>query len=222
MTGARFGVLSEGANSAGGHLSGVTPHRRQGGLIRSLQGLNAEEIINGSPDVTLLFGLEPADLICTENVAKKLASHRFVCALMPYSNEIMEDSCNLILPIGTFAETSGTYVNCEGRWQSFGGIASPIGEARPGWKVLRVLGNLLDADGFEYVSSDEVLNEVYASVGGIGPDNTYKGGKPLQKVNRIVEEGFVADVPIYEVDAVVRRATALHLTPEAKRARSNN
>ena len=62
-----------------------------------------------------------------------------------------------MLPMGTFAETSGTYVNCEGRWQSQAGAATPVGEARPGWKILRVLGNLLNLAGFEYQSSEEVL-----------------------------------------------------------------
>ena len=222
MTGASFGGLSEGPNSAGGHLAGVIPHRQQAGVARSRQGWNAQDIINNSPEVTLLFGLEPIDVTCVDNVGKKLASHRFVCAMTPYSNESMEESCNLLLPIGTFAETSGTYVNCEGRWQSFGGIAKSIGAARPGWRVLRVLGNLLDAGGFEYVSSEEVLKEIRANITNITADNTYKGSKPLPKTTGATDGGLAIDVPIYQIDAVVRRATALQLTPEANRSRSNN
>ena len=75
----------------------------------------------------------------------------------------------MLLPIGTFAETSGTYVNCEGQWQSQPGAAQPLGEARPGWKVLRVLGNLLNLERFDYQSSEEVLAEVRQACAGAAP-----------------------------------------------------
>ncbi len=79
-------------------------------------------------------------------------------ALSPYGTA--KEFAHVILPIGTFAETSGTYVNLEGRWQSVPGAATPVGESRPAWKVLRVLGNLLNLPGFDYTSSDQITDEV--------------------------------------------------------------
>ena len=84
----------------------------------------------------------------------------FVVALTPYLGEALKAHADVVLPVGTFAETAGTFVNGEGRWQSFNGVASPVGESRPAWKVLRVLGNLLQMPDCEYASADEILAEV--------------------------------------------------------------
>ncbi len=81
-------------------------------------------------------------------------------AITPFQSEQLRNVAHVMLPIGTFAETSGTYVNLEGTWQSFPGAVAPQGEARPGWKVLRVLGNMLHVPGFDYVSSEDVLKEL--------------------------------------------------------------
>ena len=221
LTGATVGTLSESANTAGGHLAGVLPHRAAGGAARDSAGKHAADIVNDAPDVTLLFGLEPDDLTCVEDAGGKLASHSFVAAFTPYASESLLASANLLLPTGTFAETSGTFVNCEGRWQSFSGIANPVGEARPGWKVLRVVGNLVDAPGFEYVSSEEILDEIRSQIGEVEPDSAYRGGQAIAKPNGADEPGAEVDVPIYDIDPVVRRATALQLTPDARRARGD-
>ena len=216
---ASFGALTEGANSAGGYLAGVLPHKAQGGTSREKVGMNAAEMCAGSLDAVLLFGLEPdADLTCIANAGAGLAEQKFVAALTPYSSESLEQSSDLMLPIGTFAETAGTFVNCELRWQSFAGIANPVGEARPGWKVLRVLGNLLDAEGFDYDTNEEVREEITAQVGEVQSGQAYAGTKPLAKVNGEDAPSEQIDIPIYEIDGVVRRAAALQLTPEALRA----
>jgi NADH-quinone oxidoreductase subunit G len=124
-----------------------------------------------------------------------------------------------LLPIGTFAETSGTFVNCEGRWQSFAGVASPVGEARPGWKILRVLANLLDVVDSDYQSSLEIRDELKEMLGEITPDNSARHDNALAKPSGDDAAGNDIDVPIYQVDAIVRRAVALQLTPEARRSR---
>ena len=218
MTGATFGSLSEAGNSAGAHLAGILPHRATAGELRKESGLNAAEIVDASLTTVLLFGIEPdGDLTCTPNAEDKLSKSKFVAAFTPYASESLKRSANLLLPIGTFAETSGTYVNCEGRKQSFVGVANPVGESRPGWKVLRVVGNLLDADGFDYVNSEEIRDELFGQIGEIHKDNSYDGGKIATNLNGADEPANEIDVPIYQVDAVVRRATALQLTPEAKR-----
>jgi NADH-quinone oxidoreductase subunit G len=123
----------------------------------------------------------------------------------------------LLLPIGTFAESAGTYVNCEGRWQSFDGIASPAGESRPAWKVLRVLGNLLDAADFDYQTSAEIRDELAALLGDIKPYNHYLGKKVNGRIDGADDPAARIDIPIYRTDAVVRRATALQLTAETQR-----
>ena len=217
LTGSRSGTLSEASNTAGGHLVGVLPHRGKGGQARSEPGLDAASMLEKGLDTTLLFGLEPDDLTCVVDSAASLASHRFVAAFTPYVSEGLEQSVNLMLPIGTFAETSGTFVNCEGRWQSFPGISNPVGEARPGWKVLRVLGNLLDADGFEYVSSEEILDELKLALGDRHPEAAERGAGSVASVNGADDPGDEIDVPIYAIDPLVRRASALQLTPEARR-----
>ncbi|MDA0681361.1 MAG: NADH-quinone oxidoreductase subunit NuoG [Proteobacteria bacterium] len=221
-TGAKFGSLSESANSAGAHLAGLLPHRGRGGALRKNIGLSAAEIPGAKLDALLLFGIEPdVDLLGSGNPVDELEAQKFVAAFTPFASESLLRSADLMLPIGTFAETSGTFINCESRWQSFSGVANPVGEARPGWKVLRVLGNLIGADGFDYATSEEIRDEFAAALGEIAPDNRYSGTRSLSLLDDVDSAAEQQDVPIYQVDSVVRRARALQLTPEAKRAAGN-
>ena len=220
LTGARSGFLSEGSNSAGAHLAGVLPHRRAGGEKRPAPGLNASRIPGADLDAVLLFGLEPdRDLPAEIGAVAALEAKPFVAAMTPFTSPAFERCADLLLPIGTFAETSGTYVNCEGRWQSFPGVANPVGAARPGWKVLRVLGNLLRAEAFDYLTSEDVRAEFLQRLGDVVPDNRYSGESAVERSRRGVSDTQELDVPMYEVDSLVRRSTPLQLTPEAKRAR---
>ena len=114
--------------------------------------------------------------------------------------------------MGSFAETSGTYVNVEGRWQEFRGCAQPVGESRPGWKVLRVLGNQLGLEGFGYESSNEVLAEIRA----LAEELRYDGRHPGNASVRAGRGGTTTLMPIYQVDAIVRRAGALQATRAAQ------
>ncbi len=219
-TGTMLGFLSEGANSAGACLAGVLPHRRTGGKARDEAGLDADKMLDVHLDAIFLFGLEPDnDLTAIEDAVEKLARQSFVVAFSPYTSAAIEEAADLQIPIGTFAETAGTFVNCEGRWQSFAGIAKPLGQARPGWKVLRVLGNLLGMDDFEYLSAADVCDELKEQLGEVRPDNTYGRKAALDKLNGEDAPANDIDIPIYEVDSIVRRATALQMTPEAQRAR---
>jgi NADH-quinone oxidoreductase subunit G len=222
MTGARFGSLSESANSAGACLAGVLPHRLQGGKARANAGLNTVDMLDEALDLVMMFGCEPDDVRSVPDAVKKLAAQKFVVAFTPFESPQLAEAADLMLPIGTFAETSGTFVNCEGRWQSFAGIANPLGEARPGWKVLRVLGNLLNAENFEYQTSEDVRDEIAGTAGDIKPEQYKTSGKLLPKVNGADAADQQLDVPIYRVDGLVRRATALQLTPEGRRSASNN
>ena len=209
-TGAKLGTLSPGANSAGLSLAGVLPQKGD--------GLHAAAMVDSAPEATLLLSVEPdADFHATDNAVEKLAEQEFVVALTPFISDALLEAADLLLPIGTFAETSGTYVNVEGTWQSFSGVANPVGEARPAWKVLRVLGNLVEADGFDYVTSEDVLAECRTQVGDVEAC-AYKGSGKAAKVNGEDKPADEIDVPLYSVDGLVRRATALQRTTEARRA----
>ncbi|NNE61570.1 MAG: NADH-quinone oxidoreductase subunit G, partial [Woeseia sp.] len=204
LSGAGVGVLSEGPNAAGACLAGVLPHRSAGGTPRAKAGLCASDIVAGELDACLLFGLEPDHDLAAAGAAEALAKHKFVAAFTSYESDALNEVADLLLPIGTFAESAGTYVNCEGRWQSFRGIANPVAEARPGWKVLRVLGNLLDFDAFEYQTSEDVRDELQAVVGdSAGSKDDYSGTKPLPKANGADAPSESLDVPMYAVDGLV-------------------
>lgn len=220
LTGVRFGYLSDGANAAGAHLAGVLPHRTAGGETRATAGFDTAGMLASELDAVLLFGIEPdKDFPLDRDAVASLAAQKFVAAMTPYSTAGLEEAADLLLPIGSFAETAGTYVNCEGRWQSFAGAATPVGEARPGWKVLRVLGNLLGVEGFEYQTSVEVRDELRQMLGDIEPDNHYAGTNSIARSNdNVTVADADLDVPMYEIDAIVRRSTPLQLTPEAQRA----
>ena len=205
-SGAKLGTLSPGANSAGLSQVGVLP---QGGA-------HAGAILDDALDAVVLLNIEPdADLLATDDAVQKLSRQEFVVALTPFVSDALLEAADLLLPIGTFAETSGTYVNVEGTWQSFGGVANPVGESRPAWKVLRVLGNLVEADGFDYVTSEDVLAECRERVGEVAPGSyAGTGAAATGAANGAAD----IDTPLYSVDGLVRRARALQLTPAAQRS----
>ena len=219
LTGATFGSLSEGPNSAGAHLAGVLPNRTQGGENREAQGRDVASMLSDTMDAVVLVNVEPeADIHAITDAVGKLAGQKFVVALTPFASEGLLKCADLLLPTGTFAETSGTYVNIEGTWQSFAGVATPVGEARPTWKVLRVIGNLIEAPGFNYVTSEDVRDEFVDQLGEVSTSNAYEGTAEITKPNGEDQPAEEIDIPLYSVDSVVRRATALQLTDEARRA----
>ena len=219
LTGVTLGTLSEGANSAGLSIVGALPHRAAGGAERDEVGLDTAAQLDGKLDALVLLNVEPDGDLAVENATSQLSNHGFVIALTPFDAPSLREGADLLLPIGTFAETAGTYVNVAGTAQSFEGIANPVGEARPAWKVLRVLGNLVEAPNFDYVTSEDVLAEVHELLAAAKPDNSYAGTAALKKPNGEDAPSSEIDVPLYSIDGVVRRAKALQLTPEARRSR---
>jgi len=216
LSGAQIGFLPEGANAAGAALAGVLPHREAGGKRASKEGLGARAMFDNPLDAYILHGgIEPGRDIAAPRSAEALRHAGFVVALSPFVDDSTRACAHVMLPIGTFAETSGTFVNFEGRWQSFAGAATPVGEARPGWKVLRVLGNLLGLAGFDYNSSDQVRDELKGIVG----DKRFDGKLAShRKLNGDKAQGSAVDVPMYDVDSLVRRAPSLQRTREAQAA----
>ncbi len=218
-TGSTLGFLSDGANSAGAWLAGAIPHRRAGGATISEAGLHAQAMLESPRKAYLLMNLDPEfDSAAPADTVSALQGAEFVVSLSPYRGGALEKCAHVILPIGAFTETSGTFVNAEGTWQTFNGAVKPHGEARPGWKVLRVLGNFLDLDGFEYFSTEEVRNEIAALYEDQPPRESAAWGAPLPLSGTADGLIRIADVPIYAVDNVVRRAPALQETTDAVKA----
>ena len=209
LTGASFGVIGEAANSVGGYLADAVP---------SNDGKNAAEMIEAPLKAYLLFNVEPSlDCAGGEQARAAVAASEFTVSFSPFSSPELKDVSDVILPIAPFTETSGTFVNAEGRAQSFVAVARPRGETRPGWKVLRVLGNLLGLDGFAYNDSTQVRAEVVAD--GQPPVDSLNNAIGVERfMSAAVPDGLerIADVPIYSTDSLVRRASALQRTADAK------
>ena len=217
-TGAKLGFISSGPNAAGAHLAGVVPHRGIGGEPVARSGLSVAAMLEGELDAVLLVNVEPdCDIHATAEAVARLAGQKFVIALTPFVSDALLEAADLLLPVGTFAETSGTFVNVAGTWQSFAGVANPVGESRPCWKVLRVLGNLTDAAGFDYVTSEDVLAE-FRSVLGEVESGEYKAAGAIAKPNGEDLPAEEIDTPLYSVDGLTRRANALQQTLSARRA----
>jgi NADH-quinone oxidoreductase subunit G len=209
ITGAAYGELAEGGNAAGAWLAGCVPHRAPGGAPRASAGLDARRMLERALPAYLLLNTEPWADGLQPQAAATLRQAGFVAAITTFVDPVMAESAHVLLPAAGFAETSGTYVNLEGRWQSFAGAARAPGNARPAWKILRVLGNLIDLPGFEYQSSDQVRDELRAAVSAAA---AAQPGAPASLPPPAGAIEPVADVPMYQVDALVRRAIPLQET----------
>ncbi|MEL7298305.1 MAG: molybdopterin-dependent oxidoreductase, partial [Pseudomonadota bacterium] len=214
MTGAALGYLSAGANSAGLSLLGVLPHRAPLGRPAASTGKSVSEMLATPPACVVLWNTEPGRDFGTESTSDNtgLRGADTVIAVTPFLDDNLAAFADIVLPMGTFAETAGTYVNVEGRAQSWHGVATPVGEARPGWKVLRVLGNALELPDCDYVDAAAVSREALGVIDGANASTDYLGDFSPQHVNGQDSPDRALALPIYEVDSVVRRARALQLT----------
>ncbi len=210
-TGASVGTLAPGANAVGAVLAGALPRHGAGLKPAAKAGLDARAMLAQPRKAYLLLGVEPElEAALPAQAVAALAQAELVLALNGYVGGALAAHADLVLPLAAYAETSGTYVNLEGRWQACAGAAKPQGQARPGWKVLRVLGNLLGLAGFDYLSSDEVVAELKTQVGDALPATAVAAEiGPIEAADALVRLG---EVGIYAGDAVVRRAEALQKT----------
>ncbi len=219
-TGVRLGFLPEGANAAGLWLAGCVPHRGRMGERVEAPGRNALAQLTDPLDGYVLFGVEPAlDAAAGAAGLRTLEQAGCVVAVTGFVTDELLGCADVVLPAAQFAETSGTYVSYEGRWQSFRGVVPPPGEARPGWKILRVLANRLGLEGFEQRSSAQVLDELKSCV----PEDLTLDNAPLAEASPAAGgwgEGLqrAGGVPPYSGDALVRRAAPLQATAIAGRA----
>ncbi len=207
LAGGIAGTIGEAANSVGAYLAGATP--RNGGF-------NARQMLETPCRAYVLLGAEPdLDFADPAMTVAALSGARLVVALSAFDSPSLRAVADVLLPISPFAETPGTFVNCEGRAQSFNAVAQPQGESRPGWKVLRVLGNLLDVSDCAYESAEAVRVEALPADCAEYLNNRVSGVD--MRPAAIAEGGLerVADVPIHFADPLVRRASALQRTKDA-------
>ncbi len=207
-TGATLGWLGEGANAVGGYLAGAIP---------AAGGLDAAGMVAGSSlKAYLLLGIEPdLDHGNPGAAMSALAAAKTVIALTAYRSASLLETADCLLPITPFTETSGTFVNCAGMSQSFNGVVRPAGDARPGWKVLRVLGNLLGMTDFDYDTAEQVRDAALPadlSARLSNATNTLVAAAPAH-TGKILQR--IAEVPIYAADPIVRRAPSLQMTADA-------
>lgn len=215
--GSSFGYIPEAGNTCGAWLSGCVPHRSVGGKLIGGVGRNAKNILAKSKDTIMLMGLEPElDAADPAGALEALKSLSNVIVVSSYLTDTMREYATLVLPQAVYTESSGTYVNANGQWQSIRAARTAEGESRPGWKILRALGSSLQKPGFSYNSSEEVLQDLYAACKDMQLDNTYS----VENMDwpSTLEAGLyhAGAMPIYATDPVVRRANALQKTEDAK------
>ena len=206
QTGATLGFLPVGGNAVGAGLVGAN-------------GAGVDSVLSGDRRAVLLMNLEPdSDLPNPEQARAALAKASTVIALSAYKSADILEVADVILPITTFTETVSTFVNAEGRVQTIQPAVKPLGDSRPAWKVLRVLGGLLNLDGFLYNLPEEVLGDALGESYCTKLSNQATVST-LTKSNLAQLNGLerLADVNIYAGDQIVRRSSALHLTRDAKR-----
>lgn len=208
-SGAKILHLTTGANAAGAALVGLLPHRTVAGKSVERPGLDVQAALAAKLKGYLLLAVEPEFDCANPFLARRaMLAAEHVTVLTAFESEAFDEYADVILPIGPYAETSGTYVNIDGTWQSFTGAVSPHGEARPAWKVLRVLANHLHCAGFDYTSSQEVLQEVqqhHALQHEIQPSYFYPDALP-EPTSNLVRAG---EWSLYRSDMLVRHAHAL-------------
>ena len=201
QTGATVGYLGEAANTVGAQVVGALP---------LAGGLNAGQMLAGGLKAVVLLNTEPAlDAANAAVAAQAMGQAEMVVTLSPFKTNL--DISDVLLPISPFTETAGTFINTEGRVQSFHGVVKPLGETRPAWKVLRVLGSMLHVPGFAFETIDEVraqaipadVTALLSNVCSAHVDVSPAAGQP-------------ASAAIYQLDSLVRRAPSLQLTADAK------
>lgn len=214
----RFGYLSDGCNAAGAWLAGAVPHRGTGGLTDEVvTGKNIAELAAEKLSACLLLNIEPnTDALNAQQLLATLNETDFVVSVSAYNSAAVKNVADVLLPAANFMETSGTYVNAEGFWQSFNAVLEAKGETRPAWKILRVLGNLTGVDGFDYFSSEDVKNEVRSVCESIELSNAIDAADSIEYTAVPAGIYLSSDVPMHSADAIVRRSSSLQKTVDAQ------
>jgi len=213
ILGCPFGFLGAAANSVGGYVAGCVPFGK-------VAGKNARQMIEAPLKAYLLLGVEPElDMHNPRLAIAALKQAELVVAMSPFQHYATEYA-HVMLPIAPFTETAGTYISTEGRVQTFNGVVKPLGETRPAWKVLRVLGNLLGLSGFEHDGADDAQREaLHGKTEIFNKNNNLRyilGAMPAALTTTASSIARIAEVPIYAADALARRAPSLQKTRDAQ------
>jgi len=207
QTGASVGYLTEAANTVGAQLAGALP---------AGEGLDAGQMLAGKLKAVILLNTEPEfDSAAGVSAKASLNAAQMVVTLSPFKANM--DFSDVLLPVSPFTETPGTFVNAEGRVQSFHAVVKPLAETRPAWKVLRVLANLLDLPGFAFESSQDVLKEIQG-VGSAQVPADRLDNAAAAAVDLSAAAATPAVASIYQLDSLVRRSTSLQLTADGRLA----
>jgi NADH-quinone oxidoreductase subunit G len=212
MADATLGYLSNSANSAGACLAGALPHRGPAGVARDSAGENTAEMLSARHSVLLTFGVNP--LLDTDADGLLSDNNESIIAIASFDNDFIQRQADLVLPLATVLETSGSFVNVEGLWQSFKGCVQSRGDSRQGWKILAALGQVLGGGGFDYSDSTAVRNELKTLCSDVELSNLcgiQSGAKKLPQISSKVEK--VGSAPIYASDDMTRLSKPLQQTP---------
>jgi len=210
---ATLGYLSDSANSAGACLAGALPHRGPAGVTGSdAAGEHVGAILSSPHKLLLTFAINP--LLDMPVVSRLADSNESIISISSFDNEFIQQQADLVLPLASMLESSGSFVNVEGLWQTFKGCVQSRGESRPGWKILTALGQVLHLDEFEYSDSLAVRNELKSLCSDVALSNLCgikANSKKLPAVSGQVEK--VGFTPIYASDDMTRLSAALQATP---------
>ena len=213
----KSGTLPSLANEVGAQLVGFTPYRAAfNGYFT--KGLNARQMLENQRKAYVLLNTElEQDSYSSQLALAALNKAETVVVMSAYTNNDMLEYADVILPITPFSETAGSYVNLEGTWQKFNGVTRPLGEAKPAWKILRVIANKLGLDGFEYAS----IEDVRAELSNLADNSSYLNNQAKIDGLKIVPaqlKGLIrfGITGIYNSDSIIRRSNSLQQTPWAK------
>ncbi len=214
LSNSTYGFLSHGANSAGAYLAGAIPHRGPAGADVEGGGETIDEMVSNGKKALVLLKTELSKDAVQKTQAKTMAENAdFVVALSSFADDEAFEYADVVLPIAGYLESAGSYVNANGIWQDFSASVTAPGQAKPAWKVLRVLGNLLSLKNFDYVSAQDVMQEVKGRMGAVGDKIKSKWNCPESLEHSAT---CPESVNIYQTDCYVRRATALQETALAQ------
>ncbi len=210
QTGLKIGYLTEGANSAGAWLAGAIPHRTSNAEPITDTGLNAQAMLEKELDAYVLFNIEPGlDLLEGDSALESISKASFVVSFTAFGSDEMLNCADVLLPISLFAENEGTFVNIEGNAQSFEKIVAAPGEAKPGWKILRVLANKLELDGFQQNGVEEIQQLLVSMIEKITPNNNSELDLPASLTGQSEKNYSPSLQPMYSIDPLLRRARSL-------------
>ena len=212
LTESSFGYVSIASNSSGASLLGALPHRTLMSKDIDKPGMNYKQMIQSPRKVFVLMGLEPEwDCALPAETLRALQQADVVISINSFITGAMQEYCDWMLPIKCYAETEGTKINIEGRWQSYSKAVDADAEIKDGWKILRMLGAELELEGFDYVGIDDVRQEISQHL-----DDSYEFSNELSSLPKIEIKIWEADdvfstgaVPIYSIDSIVRNASSL-------------